>query len=94
MLTAERTKDDEIRLRGRFDASQVEYAKTIFGAVTKSCTVDLTELEYISSAGLGVLLMTQKRLSNQGTKLKLVNINPHIKDILRYAGFDKLFEIA
>lgn len=94
MLTAERTGDNGIHLRGRFDASQVEYATSVFNQINQSCTVDMAELEYISSAGLGILLMTQKRLSHTGATLKLINANPHIKDVFRYAGFDKLFEMG
>jgi anti-sigma B factor antagonist len=56
--------------------------------------VDLTGLEYISSAGLGVLLKTQKRLMASGRGLRLVNANRHIHDIFRYSGFDKIFEIT
>ncbi|MGH8034985.1 MAG: STAS domain-containing protein [Lysobacterales bacterium] len=50
-------------------------------------------LEYISSAGLGVLLKTHKRLMSGSSGLKLINVNSHINDIFRYSGFDKLFDI-
>ena len=82
-----------MQLVGRFDASQVAAAKEALSSITTSGTLDLRELEYISSAGLGVLLMIQKRLGGSGEKLKLVNVNQHIRDILRYAGFDKIFQI-
>jgi hypothetical protein len=35
-----------------------------------------------------VLLKTQKRVMQSGRGLKLVNVNRHIHDIFRYAGFD------
>jgi len=44
--------------------------------------------------GLGVLLKTQKRVMQAGRGLRLVNVNRHISDIFRYAGFDKIFEIV
>jgi anti-sigma B factor antagonist len=56
--------------------------------------VDLGGLEYISSAGLGVLLKTQKRAMAAGQGLRLVNVNRHIRDIFRFAGFDRLFEVV
>jgi anti-anti-sigma regulatory factor len=40
-----------------------------------------------------VLLRTHKRLSDDGSGLRLVNVNSHIRDIFSYSGFDKLFEI-
>jgi anti-sigma B factor antagonist len=83
----------EIRLAGRLDASQVATAKEALDRIAGSGTVDFTDLEYISSAGMGVLLATQKRLMASGNKLTLINLNKHIRDIFGYAGFDKVFEI-
>ena len=94
MFEAELKGNNEIMLTGRFDASQVDKAKMVFDSVANSCEVDFTDLEYISSAGLSVLLVTQKRLSESGNSLKLRNMNKHIRDVFRYAGFDTVFEIA
>ena len=93
MFSVVQTDKNVMQLVGRFDASQVAAAKEALSSITTSGTLDLRELEYISSAGLGVLLMIQKRLGGSGEKLKLVNVNQHIRDILRYAGFDKIFQI-
>lgn len=78
---------------GRLDAAQAPKAQEFLDAVTEECVLDLAELEYISSAGLGVLLRTHKRLMGDGQGLKLVNVNRHINDIFMYSGFDNLFEI-
>lgn len=84
----------EIILVGRFDASQEEKARAVFDAVDEPKVVDLTRLDYISSLGLGILVKTQKRLMQQtGAGLKLVRVNSHIQDILRYSGLDRIFEI-
>jgi anti-sigma B factor antagonist len=81
-------------LSGRFDASQVEKARGIFLALNEGKTVDFAQLDYISSAGLGVLLAAQKRLSQRGQSLRLINVNSHIRDVFRFSGFDQIFEIA
>ncbi len=78
---------------GRLDAAQAPRAQEFLDAVTDECVLDLGKLEYISSAGLGVLLRTHKRLMSTGNGLKLVNVNSHINDVFMYSGFDKLFEI-
>lgn len=85
--------NSEILLSGRFDASKVEIAKPIFDQLERSGVVDFKDLEYISSAGLSVLLATQKRLSESNHSLKLKNMSKHIRDVFRYAGFDMVFEI-
>ena len=80
-------------LSGRLDAAQVEKAHEVLNRVTKSTIVDFKDLQYISSAGLGVLLAAQKRLSQTGSRLKLINMSSHIKDVFHYARFDMIFEI-
>lgn len=85
--------DGQILLSGRLDASQSEQAKREFDKITASSVVNLKDLEYISSAGLGVLFATQKRLKDVGQSLKLINMNQHIRDVFRYARFDLIFEI-
>jgi len=82
-----------VRLQGRLDASQADEATKTLGKVTKSATVDFKELEYISSAGLGVLIAAQKRLKGSGHELTLANMNSHIRDVFRYARFDLIFKI-
>ena len=90
------TRDDEgtISLNGRLDASQVDSARAVFDQVTESCRVDFAELSYISSAGLGLLFGTQKRLVDGGGGLTLINLSPHIREIFQIAGFDNIFEIG
>lgn len=78
---------------GRLDAANAEKALTFLNGIESHCEIDMSGLEYISSAGLGVLLRTHKRLMQDGGGLKLIEVGPHIRDIFTYSGFDKLFEI-
>ena len=93
MFSIEITPSNEILLSGRLDASQTERAKEVLDKVSESAVVNFKNLDYISSAGLGVLFATQKRLRGAGKGLKLTNMNSHIRDVFRYARFDLLFEI-
>ena len=83
----------EVVMSGRLDAAQCDKALQFLDALPAPRVVDLAALEYISSAGLGVLLKTQKRVMAGGRGLQLVNANRHIRDIFKYAGFDRIFEI-
>ena len=78
---------------GRLDAAQSPTAQSFLDRVQGSVTLDCRGLEYISSAGLGVLLKTHKRLLASGGKLRLAGVNRHLRDILQYSGFDQIFEI-
>lgn len=83
----------EVLLSGRLDAANATRAQEFLDAVEGECTIDMGGLEYISSAGLGVLLRTHKRLMGGSGGLRLINVNSHINDIFSYSGFDKLFHI-
>lgn len=85
--------EGNVVLSGRLDAAQTEKATVVMGKISQSVTVDFKDLQYISSAGLGVLLATQKRLSQSGHRLKLINMNSHIRDVFHFARFDIIFEI-
>jgi len=93
MFQVDQGADDTIVLIGRLDASQAEKAKQIFEDITESKVIDLKDLEYISSLGLGILFSTQIRLKEKGHQLKLINMNDHIRDVFKYTSFDKMFEI-
>jgi anti-sigma B factor antagonist len=94
MFEIKRDENGTISLHGRLDASQVDSARAVFNQVTESCEVDFADLNYISSAGLGLLFGTQKKLVDDGGGLTLVNLSPHIREIFQIAGFDNIFKIA
>jgi len=93
MLSIDLGTGGAVMLAGRLDAAQAPSAQTFLDAQQGIVTLDCSGLEYISSAGLGVLLKTQKRLLAAGGKLRLTGVNRHIQDIFRYSGFDQIFEI-
>ncbi len=56
-------------------------------------TFDFSSLDYISSAGLRVLLLTQKRMNAQGT-MKVTNVNETVGEIFEVTGFSDILTIA
>lgn len=94
MFEIDFSDDGTITVTGRLDAAQAVKAQAFLDQVAGQCILDMAKLEYVSSAGLGVLLKTHKRLMGSGSGIKLINVNHHIHDIFRYSGFDKLFEIV
>lgn len=94
MLAIDHGGPGVVVVSGRLDAAQSSAAQAFLDRVDGTVTLDCSRLEYISSAGLGVLLKTQKRLMAGGGRLKLSGVSPHLQDILVYSGFDRIFEIA
>ena len=93
MFTVTIRDDGNMILTGRLDASQTDKASEALDQINTSKTLDFKELDYISSAGLGILLKHQKRLKAAGYSLKLTNLNKHIRDVFMFTGFDKIFEV-
>lgn len=57
-----------------------------------SLIIDFTDLEYISSAGLRVLIATEKKLKPNNIP-SVIKVNDTIKEILVMSGFDKILNI-
>jgi len=93
MFDVSRGADGQLRFHGRLDASRTELIRKMLDEVTESCILDFAELDYISSAGLGILLATQKRLNESGHSLMITHMNRHIREIFHIAGFDLVFKI-
>lgn len=83
-----------VTIKGRLDASNSGTAQAFLDAKHGTVTLDCAGLDYISSAGLGVLLKTHKRLLENKGKLRLVNVDSHLQNIFHYSGFDQIFEIT
>ena len=83
----------EVKVTGRLDAAESDRALAILRGLTGPVTVDCAGLDYISSAGIAVIMDTYKRLSTTGHALRLVNLTPRVKNVFTYAGLDKLLGI-
>lgn len=93
MLEIRVDEEGVVRIKGRFDAAQSGRVEEVLDGLEGSTWVDCSELDYISSAGLGVLFAAHKRLADRGQSLGLIHPSPHIREVLTIAGFDKFFEI-
>ena len=91
-------KDGEklvITPEGRIDTvTAPEFSKAIDDNIegVKELTIDLEKLEYISSAGLRVLLTTQKNMSKIGS-MKLIHVGDVIMDVFNITGFVDILTI-
>lgn len=85
---------DVIAIEGRLDASTArDFEAAIMAAVgTGPVVLDFTEVDYISSAGLRVLLLALKALTAKGRRLALAMPNPDVMDVIKLTGFDKLLD--
>jgi anti-sigma B factor antagonist len=84
-------------VQGRLDASNAgvleEKILGLIAADEKRFVVDCTQLDYISSAGLRVLLVAAKRLTAVSGKISLCSLKEHIKEVFDIAGFSSIFSV-
>ena len=59
----------------------------------KELVLDLEKLEYLSSAGLRVLLAAQKQMQKQGGEMVIVNVNETIMEVFEVTGFVDIITI-
>ena len=80
-------------LSGRFDAAQLQMAEETLDSVHGPTVADFSGLEYISSAGIGVILKTYKRLHDAGHPFRIINMSQRIRTVFQYAGLDRILLI-
>lgn len=84
-----------IALEGRLDTTTAPQFETEIkeniGDITE-LTIDIEKLEYISSAGLRVLLSAQKIMNKQG-KMTIKNVSEEIMEIFEVTGFSDILSI-
>jgi len=59
----------------------------------KRMLCDFSKTEYISSAGLRVMLSTAKKIQKNGGKMSLACMKPFVYDVFKMAGFTQIFDI-
>lgn len=84
-----------IALSGRLDtnsspALEAELKKSVSGV--KELIFDFSEVEYISSAGLRILLAAQKVMNRQGS-MKLIGVNADVMEVFEITGFSDILTI-
>ncbi len=86
-----------IGLNGRLDAVTAGDADKEFNSVLESgkelLMVDLSGLEYISSAGLRVLLVVAKRIQQKGGRIVLTGLTAGVREVFEISGFSSIFKI-
>jgi anti-anti-sigma factor len=86
-----------IKISGKLDSyTSAEFEKHLISPINsgeKKILIDCSALDYISSAGLRVLLVGARLLKDAGGKIIFTSMKEHIYQIFEIAGFIPLFEI-
>ncbi len=100
MMLEQETRGDVLVVRpvGRLDsASSPELEKLInekLDAGTRRLVFDLADMDYVSSAGLRVILLAGKKLRASQGKLVLSGMRDMVREVFEMSGFLTLFQVA
>ena len=85
------------KLVGRLDTPSAQEVsqklEPLMENADKELILDCTEMSYISSSGLRILLSLRKQAATKGGKVAILNINDEIRQVFMMTGFLNLFEI-
>lgn len=86
-----------VRLGGRLDVSKSEELERILGDMLQQqprpLIVNLEEVSYLSSSGIGVLLGIYRQLKELGMKLVLCQVSPAVEKLLEVVELSQVFPI-
>lgn len=86
-----------IKMPKRFDySSSSEFNSAIANALENPVTItlDCNALEYIDSAGIGLLVMAQKKAQSRQSKIEIINLKSAPKEILQLANLQKIIDFS
>ena len=85
------------KLAGRLDSSSAPSAEEqltrLVSGETPRLVIDLSQLDYISSAGLRVLLLVARKVQQANGKLALFGLTPGVHEVFSISGFDTILTI-
>lgn len=88
-----RDDDGVVFMAGRFTAAEADAAREFLTIQSQSTVIDFSELDYISSAGLGILIDLHHRLAAADATVRFRRLSPNISKLFEITGFDTIFEI-
>ena len=86
-----------IAIKGNLDtvtSPSLQKEVDALGAGVKELVFDFVELEYISSAGLRVMLTANKKMLAAGGAMTIANANPAVKEVFDMTGFSDIFNLV
>ena len=99
MLNINKTESEKnctLELEGRLDTTTASSLETVLKEVIETyetIILDLKPLEYISSAGLRVILGAQKQVNLKKSKMTIKNVNEQVMEVFEITGFIDILDI-
>lgn len=82
-------------IMGRIDTNSApELLEKIDFTDLKELVFDLEDVDYVFSAGLRVFLQAQKVMNANGGTMKLINLQPSVKEIFEIVGFSNIMDLG
>ncbi|MBP9840930.1 MAG: STAS domain-containing protein [Simkaniaceae bacterium] len=87
-----------LRIEGRLDATSASLLESklqgLFEANRMKVLIDFSKIDYLSSAGMRVLLASTKKWKGMGGRLVFFSIGDDVMEIIKMAGFERILNIS
>lgn len=91
-------KTSMVSIKGEIDIYSIEKFREIIEEKIRTqapeIILDCSELSYMDSTGMGVLIELRNKTKEMGQKIIMINPRPNIKKLLSLTGVDKIIEIV
>ncbi|MCL2821389.1 MAG: STAS domain-containing protein [Oscillospiraceae bacterium] len=96
IIKSQNGADTALSLKGRLDtvtSPKLQDALTEVLSGSGDVELDFAGIDYVSSAGLRVLLFGQKKSQSSGKSMKLKNVSPEVMEVFEITGFSGMLTI-
>jgi anti-anti-sigma factor len=97
IFTSQEKNNLVLEIKGRIDAltssKLQEEANSWIDRGEKNLVMDLGGVEYISSAGLRIILMLSRRLNGSGGTIRFCGLRGMVQEVFSISGFNSLFPV-
>lgn len=99
MEIKQETSSDSVTISpiGRIDSNNSsaleEKVMSFIGSGATNVVMNFSQVDYISSAGLRVMLMAAKKMKSSGGEFSICEMNNNVKSVFKMSGFDRIITI-
>ncbi|MDP8206752.1 MAG: STAS domain-containing protein [Candidatus Electryonea clarkiae] len=94
ILSIKLTGENEHLLSGRIDSESLDILKDYLDELDGEVSLNMSEVKYINSAGLGIILAADRRMKKNKGSIIIVHPSGFVSEIFKISGLDNIIEVS
>jgi anti-anti-sigma factor len=83
-----------VRISGKFDFRLIKDFQRVLERVPRTWIIDLSDVNYVDSSGLGMLLLLREKVNGDANRVQLRGLRGQPRDVFVMARFDRMFKLV